>query len=299
MADDTTRSGAVRNLAKLGKVATTGTRRVVTSKPVRYASEGWTGELVDVGQAYAGQRREIGQSLREGDIKEAGARLGAGYAYEKISDKAVGSGFRKGLPTKTVGGKEVSDVDKFISESGSDPRISRLFENVPEKENIVQKFSRYTGVDLKKPDTRIDTGVLKGTKPLKGDKWNLEGYRVKPDTRIKSVREERLIKQEKQEKQEKEEKQEKIERMERLQKTTKSNLFEPFFVPPGRIPQQRSNFGIGKFGSGYITDAKVKDLSKSNKKSPNIYGLMPIKKDYNKKIKNSFKTNKRLKTGWI
>jgi hypothetical protein len=275
---DTSKSLAARSAAKAGELAATGTQKIVTSKPVRYASEGWTGEAVDITQAYLGQRGEISKSLQEGNLKEAGARLAAGYVVEKAGDKAVGTGFRKAMPQtdvtkkpfeikngKIVERKATPDVEKFISESGSDPKIARLFEVRPVKETTAQKFERYTGIDFKKPDTRIDPRVLAGTKPLKGGEWEYKGIKLKTDAEIKGFKGTKLEKLERQEKIEKLEKLEKLEKQERVVKT---KIIEPFFLPIGSAPMGFKPFSFGPFIGGKTYTAKVKDLSKFSGTGP-------------------------------
>lgn len=244
-------SRTVKGLAKVGEKGAAGTRGVLTSKPVRYASEGYTGEAVDLTQAYLAQSPQITSAIKQGDYKEAGARLAAGYGIEKIQDYSVGRGFRKGIPQKQARAPKEPDVETFISETGS-PKTGRLFETKPEKPTAREKLEKYTTIDLKMPDTRVEPEVLKGTK-FEGKPYGVE---LKPP-KTKGVKAERPVRGEKTEKQEKQEKIEKIEKIEKAEKQEKQRIFEPMGLPIGMMKPARAG---PKGYTGYESDIVSKSL---------------------------------------
>jgi len=303
-AADTNRAFGVRAAAKAGELGTRGTGKLLASKPVRIASEGRTGEAVDVTQAYFGQSSEIDAAIMRGDFKEVGGRLAAGYAFEKAGDKAVSSGFRSGI-VKGPSGKP--DVDKFISESGDDPKIARLFQVEKPKKLTVEeqlklakqkedadillvrqgqtktfadKLEEVSGIDFRKADTRVDPRVLQGTRPVRGGEWNLKGVETRGDVggpvfkpikpfRVEGQRGfkgEKADKQERQERQERQEKLEKLTRGERADKQVKGKIFDSFAMPVGG---QNKDWAKGAFSK-----------TRSKKRTSNILDFASSKKKF-------------------
>lgn len=255
VAKDTTKAPVIRTGAKVLSGTGAATGRVLASKPVRYASEGITGEAVDIGQAYLGQRKEIGEAFSKKRYKEVAARLAAGYAFEKAGDVAVSKGFRSGMPTKIVKGKKVADVDKFITSSGTDPKIARLFEYQTSDAGILTRAAQKTGIDFSLPSTKVDPRILAGVRTYKGTKFDLSGVRVKT---IKGTKGTKGFKGEKGEKGEK---MDKLIKGEKGEKLVKTKLVEPFALPFGYVPPGP---GIPRRLKGTRTklvSAKVKNLA--------------------------------------
>jgi hypothetical protein len=158
--------------SKAGKFA----NKVLTSKPVRLASEGWTGEVHDIGAAGIDQFNEIRYDLKEGNYGQAAGHMLYGYAKEKVGDKLTGRGLRAGLPTTNAN----VNADFLLGGYGQNNAVSigRIyeFEDSTKPFRLTQPntwsmkgFSDTTGIDFGKPETRIDTRLFRSDNINPGD----------------------------------------------------------------------------------------------------------------------------------
>jgi hypothetical protein len=153
----------VAKLAFSGGKVGAATTKMLSSTPVRYASEGVTGELVDIGQAYLKQREEIGINLEKKDYGKAALNLAYGYGLEKIGDKLTGKGF--GDVVGVSGGSE-----KLFKLYPKEKGLMKIFEvDTGVKETGFAKFLDDAGIDFKfKRSSAYDLGVVRGD-PLTAD----------------------------------------------------------------------------------------------------------------------------------
>ena len=167
------KAGKVLYTAKIVKVPTkvaSYTQKVITSKPVRYASEGWTGEIHDIVSAGIGQYTEIKQNIKEKDYVGLAGNIAWGYTKEKIGDKLTGIGLRSQLSSSN--GVDSSQILQRFGRSDikkGDVNIGRIFEfdKTPDFKFAdadtwsAKSFSKMTGIDFGRPDIKVEPDLFR------------------------------------------------------------------------------------------------------------------------------------------
>ncbi len=146
---------------RIGKLS----NKILTSKPVRLASEGWTGEVHDIAAGGLDQFTEIRDDIKDGNYGQAAGHMAYGYAKEKVGDKLTGAGAQAGF-TKTISPSGIKSIDtdailrshgsSIDSNGGGDARIARLWEIAPKsnfemtkpKTWTLEGWSKTTGIDF-------------------------------------------------------------------------------------------------------------------------------------------------------